>query len=263
MTKILLLGTSRLHRPFAKRTKTQLFDNIQPGIDVVFTKMGYFHTAAEILQALRFIQDPASVPQELRRYVFRIEPRGTTPYNDFDPDFEAAIREDRACRAPVSLDGIEVVVMEVSSLSVNEHLPTGCFLHTNPNIPGSVAYKDIYPEGYYAKFAPQLPVRKSETALPDLEQQLSSIRTALPGVRVMVMGHLHSPRHPNSRRDQIHRLLMQACPKTGCDYIDTQPFVDEFGHAQAGGVTDPNHLSDAGETALGRAIQALAAPRAQ
>ena len=259
MTKILLLGTSRLHRPFAKSIRGKVIDNIQPGIELVFAKMGYFHSPAEILQALRFIKDPTTLPLGLRQFVFRIEPRGTTPHNDFDAAFESAIRAGLSCPAPVGLRGVDVLVMEVSSLSVNRHEPTGCFLHTNPNIPGSIAYKDIYPEGYYAKFAPELPVRKGETTAEELEQQLAAIRAELPGMHIMVMGHLHSPRHPNSRRDQIHRLLALACPRTGCEYIDTQPFLEEHGHAQVAGVVDTNHLSDAGETALGRAIQLRAA----
>jgi hypothetical protein len=256
MPKILLLGTSRLHRPFAKSVKGKLIDNIQPGVEVVFTKVGYFHTPAEILQALRYIQDSNTLPLALRRYVFRIEPRGTTPYNDFDTTFEAAIRENRPCGAPVSVTNVDALVIEVSSLSMNRHLPSGCYLYTNPNIPGSVAYKDLYPDGYYAKFAPELPVEKAEAKPEEVQAQLAAIRDSLPGVRVLVMGHLHSPKHPNSRRDHIHRVLSAACSATGCEYIDTQPFLDEFGHAEVGGVVDPNHLSDAGEMALGRAIQA-------
>ena len=103
MPKILLLGTSRLHRPFAKRVEKRLISNIRTSVEVVFGKMGYFHTAAEMLQLIRFAKTPDCLPLELREYIFRIEPRLTTPLNEFDSELESAIREGRPYRLALPL----------------------------------------------------------------------------------------------------------------------------------------------------------------
>ena len=134
MKKAILFGTSRLHRPFAKRVDGLLVKNISNDIDIVFPKIGYFHSAAEILQAVRFLKNPDSLPKELRSYVFRVEPRPTTPLNEFSFELEKSIRDLVPYGPSLDLSNITHIVMEVSSLTINKHIPTGVFLHTNPNI---------------------------------------------------------------------------------------------------------------------------------
>ena len=217
--------------------------------------MGYFHTAAEMLQLIRFAKTPDCLPLELREYIFRIEPRLTTPLNEFDSELESAIREGRPYRLALPLGEIDCLVMEVSSLSVNCHSESRCVLHTNPNIGRNVSYAEIYPAGYYAKFEPQMPVSRNETSLDSLASQLRSIRAELPHVEIIVLGHLRSQNYPNAGRDRIHELLVEACSLSGCIYFDTAPFLDEYGYAVVGGVSDTHHLSHEGEYAIGQALQ--------
>lgn len=252
---VLLLGTSRLHRPFARRTDGEVETNTVDGVQPVFAKIGYMHAAAEVLQAIRHAKHPEHVPRQLRSRAYRIEPRATTPLNEFDSDFEEAVRSGRETTLPFDPTKIDVLIMEVSSLSVNTHVPTGLVLHTNPNFDRNVPYPELYPEGYYAKFDAGFPVVRSETSLTSLTAQLCSIRAEIPGARVLVMAHLRSARHPNSAREKLHELVSEASAKAGCDYVDTAPFLDEFGFAAKGGAIDQHHLSLRGETALGQHLQ--------
>lgn len=254
MCNILILGTSRLHRPFAKNLNGQLVTNTSVSHEIVFPKIGYFHTAAEMLQAIRFLKNPQFLPKDLRPYIFRIEPRATTPLNEFDSKLEAAIRNEGDFETPFDINQIDFLVLEISSLSVHTHIPSGCVLHTNPNIINNVAYSDIYPEGYYSKFASEMPVAKTETGVNELTEQLATIRVELPNANILVMGHLRSKNHPNAIRDRIHNYLSEASSKSGCIYFDTEPLLDEFGFAVNNGVRDIHHLSDDGEREIGARI---------
>lgn len=258
MCNVLLLGTSRLHRPFAKRVDRRGVFNIQDGMEISFAKMGYFHTAAEALQIIRFIRKPECLPPALRKYIFRVEPRATTPLNEFDPNFEASIRAGISWQSGISLQDIDCLVMEVSSLSVNLHVPSGCVFHANPNFTHNVPYGDLYPAGYYKKIEPDLPVDRIETVGEMLTTQLREIRSLCPHMQVIVMGHLRSPKHPNVGRDRIHMLLQEASCESGCMYFDTAPFLDQYGFAKTNGTIDIHHLSDEGECEIGKSIQLTA-----
>ncbi|WP_299091999.1 SGNH/GDSL hydrolase family protein [uncultured Microbacterium sp.] len=256
MRKALLLGTSRLHRPFARSVDRQVQVNKVEGLEPVFARSGYFHTAAESLQVIRHAKYPELLPRDLRSRAYRIEPRATTPLNEFDARFENAIRTNAAARPPFSPEDVDALIVEVSSLTVNTHVPTGHVLHTNPNFDRNVPYSDLYPEGYYAKFDPDVLVARSETTLQELTSQLHAIRAELPRATVLILGHLRSKNHPNAGRDRIHSLLQEASTNAGCEYVDTAPFLDEYGFAENDGVRDPHHLTLAGEIAFGRYLQA-------
>lgn len=258
MPNILLIGTSRLHRPFAKRVNKLVVTNVHEGVEVTFPKVGYFHTAAEALQVIRFLKNPSSIPYELRKYIFRVEPRPTTPLNEFSQEFEVSIRSGAPYSFESYLPSVACLVVEVSSLSVNLHVPSGCVLHTNPNFVHNVPYADIYPDGYYQKVEPSLPVVKVETDRQMLTDHLGGLRAELPGRQIIVLGHLQSRKHPNSHRARLNQLLEEASRATGCVYFDTAPFLDEYGLAEVSGVKDIHHLSDQGESEIGRAIQLTA-----
>lgn len=206
MLKTLLLGTSRLHRPFARNVDRQVQLNSVEGVTPVYAKAGYFHTAAEIVQVIRHARHPELLPRELRSRAYRIEPRATTPLNEFDAALEQAIRAGEYGELAFTPDDVDVLIMEVSSLTVNTYVPTGHVLHTNPNFSINAPYSELYPEGYYAKYESTLPVRRSETSLVELTAQLYSIRAELPQAQVLALGHLRSASHPNAGREQIHRL---------------------------------------------------------
>lgn len=252
--KLILFGTSRLHRPFAKRHQKELVINTHPNYDIVFPKIGYLHTGAEILQAIKFIQNTGVLQKDLRRYVFRIEPRTTTPLNEFDSELETCIRQNTTYNTSLSLNDVESLVIEISSLTVNRHIETGTILHTNPNIVRDIPYNQIYPDGYYKKFEPNLPVEKVDTGLTELRDQLHEIKSLNLFKNIFVLSHLRSANHPNALRDKIHRVVAGACSAAECTYIDTADILDEFGFSETAGIKDIHHLSHDGENALARRI---------
>ncbi len=136
MTKLntLIFGTSRLHRPFAKRINGVVVTNNDSAVNIIFPKIGYFHTVAEIVQAASFLINSSLLPKNLWQYVFRVEPRVTTPLNEFDPVLESTINRNLfEYQSHILLTNIHTLIVEVSSLSTNKFLPTGHVLHTNPN----------------------------------------------------------------------------------------------------------------------------------
>lgn len=258
MKKIILFGTSRLHRPFCKvsRGDRVVINNILPGIEVIFPKMGYFHTSAEILQAIRFIKDPEVIPMCLRRYSFRIEPRWTTPMNEFDQEMEKSIRMGRPFRSSFSLDGIDAVVIEISSLTQIFHKDKNIALHSNPNFDLNIPYSELYPEGFYKKFAQNIPVRSTSIDEDVLGEQLIAIRDEFPSAQLIVIGHLRSEKYSNIYRDKIHNFLLNTSVKGGFIYFDCSNFLDEYGWAfDKNGNVDKHHLSNEGEREFGIALQ--------
>lgn len=151
----------------------------------------------------------------------------------------------------------DCLVMEVSSPAMNLHKPTGHFLHSNLNFLVNASYSDIYPDGFYKKFADSLSIVKLNADADILTAQLDAIKNELPNANIVVIGNLRSDMHQNSVRDSLHRLLVQSCSASGCMYFDTAPFLDEYGFSHVNGVRDIHHLTSTGELAFGQAIQKL------
>ncbi|WP_198528648.1 hypothetical protein [Comamonas thiooxydans] len=259
MKNLMLLGTSRLHRPFCKRDSIgNVFDNIRHDINVIFPRVGYFHAAPEILQVLHWMKDSEVISPDLMKYVFRAEPRKTTPKNEFSVDLENSIRKSLTHSLNIDLDSIECLIVEVSSLSFNRHLSSGIILHSNPNFEKNVAYKDIYPEGYYAKFESDMLVNRSTVSELDVVKDLVSLKRFVPNAKIIVMGHLVSEKYPNKVRNDIHNILVKACKQSNCIYANTAPFLDEYGFASVGETVDIHHLSHEGEVEFGKFLQELA-----
>lgn len=252
--KVILFGTSRLHRPFAKILNKELVINSHPSYQISFPKIGYFHSAAEISQAINFLKNPESIPRSLWQYVFRIEPRVTTPLNEFDTNLEGSIRLNKSFTPNFYFGDIETVIMEISSLTVNIHTESGSILHTNPNINRNIPYNKIYPDGYYKIFEPNLPTKKIETYLANLVKQLCEIKSQKPVKNVIVLSHLRSTKYANTLREKIHLMVAEACAVASCIYVDTAEILDSYGFAENSGIIDPHHLSNGGENALAQLL---------
>lgn len=252
--KTILFGTSRLHRPFAKRSDGKLIVSEHENIEIIYPKIGYFHTAAEILQVIKFLMYPESIPFNIRKYVFWIEPRATTPLNEFDPQLEICIKNGTIYQPKIFLEKIHSVVLEISSLSVKKHTPSGCFLHANPNFLRNIPYNEIYPDGYYKKYEPDLSVENIETSVENLVNQINDLKKALPGKAIIICAHLRSENYPNQHRNRIHLIAKEACMLAKVIYIDIAPVLDAFGFACSNGTRDIHHLSIEGENALSQII---------
>lgn len=254
--KIILFGTSRIHRPFAKFIDNTIHTNIINGIEVIFPKIGYFHTSGEILQAIQFIENPEVIPARLRKYIFRIEPRKTTPFNEFDKNLEESINNEQSYYHPINIGEIDGVIIEVSSLTA--HSIDGVYLHTNPNFEIKATYSSIYPNGFYATYKPELPVIREVLTESKVKAQIKEIQKKFTGKKIIILGHLRSVDHPDKTRDKLHDLLFKLCAELNITYVDTAPFLQAHGWAtMPNGDVDKHHLSYSGEDSLGEYLQKL------
>jgi hypothetical protein len=199
--------------------------------------------------------DSSSLPGELWKYVFRVEPRGSTPLNEFDPVLEASINKKVfEYKSPILMDNVGVLVVEVCSLTTNRFLPTGHVLHANPNFVSNVAYGDIYPDGFYKKFEPELPVEKAEVNIEDMVALFIYLRKLLPSRRIIVLSHLCSENYPNFVRGKIRDVTKSACDQSGCEFVDVANILDMHGFSTVNGARDIHHLSSDGENELARVL---------
>lgn len=254
--RVILFGTSRLHRPFARHEVSGPRINYPDAAEPVFMRMGYFHGIAEVAQVIEALIGVRGIPKSVLPFVFRVENRTTTPRNEFDATLASAIRGGRefAIDEPARIHDGHVIVVEISSLRRNVHTETGAVLHTNPNFLHQVSYSEIYPDGYYQRFAPWLRVDSSRESEASLVNGMTNVRKALPGVPLIVLGHLASERHPQGERFAQNAIVAAAAEKSGAIYFDVGPFVDEYGFAEVNGRPDFHHLSLRGEDALGERL---------
>lgn len=128
-------------------------------------------------------------------------------------------------------------------------------LHTNPNFLHNVTYSDIYPDGYYEKYAPWLGVDAIRESEETLTENIRRIRAVLPNARLITMGHLASDGQPQGGRLEQNQIIAAASQRAGADFFDLAAFVDEYGFAEVAGRVDHHHLSLAGEDAVGQSLQ--------
>lgn len=255
--KVALFGTSRLHRPFLKRDcGGAVINNITDEIDLKLPNLGYFHTTAEILQAIRWIKNSNIIPLDLRKYVFRVEPRLTTPGNEFNADLEHAIINNLSYQSGFNITDLDALIIEISSLSQHYNESAKVYFHTNPNFTKNIPYSNLE-EGFYKKIGMDSDVKKIQADFLQIKSQLLEIKRELPEVRtIIVMGHLRSPNNPNKIRDALHDLLSNACKEAEVYYFDNQEFLEKYGwNKDKANNLDKHHLSHEGEMALGVALQ--------
>ncbi len=258
--RLALLGTSRLHRCFARRQSDGTQWSVPTEQLPVFLRLGYFHAAAEAAQIAELLAGTRDIPSSLLPFVFRAENKVTTPLNEFDPLLSVAIRKAKAFQVqdPSALSASAAIVIEVSSLRANRHRATGTVLHSNPNWLHDVAYADIYPDGYYAKFFPWLDVSSELESVEQLADDFNAVQRSWPDRPLIVIGHLASRQSPGGQRLKQNELVQSAANQAGAHYLDVGPFLDEFGFAQTDAGPDRHHLCPDGESALGQALIGVA-----
>jgi glycosyltransferase involved in cell wall biosynthesis/GR25 family glycosyltransferase involved in LPS biosynthesis len=258
--RIVPLGTSRLHRAFSRRDNKDVVRHQLDGWTYAPLHIGYLHTTSEAVQAARFVTGRLVLPGSVTRLVFRKEPVFTTPDNEFDRDLEAALLSGADVRPQslVRFQDTDIVVVEVSSLSVHRHASTGFVVHANPNLHLDKPYSEIYPEGFYAKFAPELGVERCEAKPFNIHEDVLELKELVAPARLVLMSHIHDDSPALAARHRLHRIVSDACARTGTPYIDTAPILREHGFAQSMGKADIHHLSPSGESALATRIVCVA-----
>lgn len=260
---LLLIGTCRIHRPYARLLPP--YKNVEVNMpknhQVKFLKMGYFHTSSEAAQIMRFIHNPLCIPANIREFVFRIEKRSTTPFNEFSEMLEASMRQKESSanndnKIVSDVKDFKNILVEISSLKPNFHAETGIFMHHNPNLRRDVGYKEFGTEGYFAKYEPLMSVKRLKEGLEDITSNLSYIKKLCRG-KVIICGHLTPKRNPIKNRQEQNKTIQEACSLANVIYVDTSEFVEEYGFLVTQNGEDQHHLSNEGELSFGKHISKL------
>jgi hypothetical protein len=251
------LGSCRVHRPLKKRVNGEVFDNVKTGVSVVYPKLGFFHSPFEVRQALELLSGRKSIPPAFLRLCFRRENPSTTPDNEFLPALATAAM----AQEPIDLraswfENVNVFLIEISSLTVNLHGATGLYLISNPNLyRDGVSYSEIYPAGFYAKYAPDMAVEKFEMVLDDVVACFRDIQSIVQGRPVVYLNH---PDKPSATRKRVNAVVSEAAIAAGSRFFDTEHIVRRFCFlTDMKGQEDIHHLSHEGEAMLGTELQAL------
>lgn len=254
--KVLPLGSCRIYRPFLKKYSGVCYDNTYQEIEVVYPKVGFFHSLNEIAQTLQYFKVGIEGSQrDLAKLMFRKEPVFTTPLNEFDDkvwqgDLPLKFHGDNS-------EYIDVVIIEVSSLDSFYSVKDETYFHWNPNSEYNISYSEIYPDGFYSKLMPELGVQRISSTEGDIARLLDGIVTLYPKSKIIITGHINDP-GPRSRvRAKLNSVLYNASESfDSVFYLDNRDVFLQYGYAiDLKGNVDIHHLSHDGEVALGNFLQ--------
>lgn len=252
------LGSCRIHRPFKKRVNEKLFDNLIEGISIVYPRIGFLHSPYEALQTLKVLSGQMLIHPSFLKFCFRKENPKTTPDNEFLPELlTGALNHAEVGLEMESFSQIEIFLIEISSLTANFHKSSGLYFISNPNLyMDGVSYADIYPDGFYSKFAPELGVEKRELSSDEVEECFRAISKVVGGRPVIYFGHLNHPDRPSATRKKLNSVVSQAAAAVGAHFFNSEDFIREFGYlVDSNGREDIHHLSHEGELKIGKEIQ--------
>jgi hypothetical protein len=253
-----LFGSCRVYRPFLKQYKSIVYNNVFPGVDVHFPKVGFFHSIKEITQCLRFIKSGITEAELLySHYLFRKEPEHTTPSNIFNTGVWDA--EDYSLLINNEMSSIDFLVLEISSLDYFYHADSGLCFHWNPNRHNNASYGSIYPDGYYNKFEKQLGVEKKVCGDSDILSSISEIKEMYPDTEIIITGHINDKGPRSKTRHELNKVLQRCCAgMQHVHYFDNNAVFEKYGYAiNQEGIVDIHHLSHQGELVLGNELQSF------
>ncbi|MHA3837571.1 hypothetical protein ACXR8F_17775 [Terrabacter sp. AAH1] len=228
----MMIGTSRLHEPAERAMDDHVFEPALLGA-------GYFHSAGQAVDVLRVVTSGLPLTEDQSRLFFR---RDQTPRNPFDAGvFTAAglarLRDEWA----KAWAETSHVVVEVSSLK--NYVLDGLHLQGNPNYYLNAPYKDVWKQGYYAHYLPDLGVSVEDDDVPSLHEAFSALLEACGTRRLTVVPHLVKTGEVGTVRAQLFEAIEEAATGLDINVFDTRPLVDEFGfRVLDDGTTDIHHL---------------------
>lgn len=228
----MVIGTSRLHEPAERAVDDGLFE---PAL----LRAGYFHSAGQVKDVLRFVTSDDPLSEDQSRLFFR---RDQTPLNPFDSSVFTAdgLAERRRDWAELWAETSSVVV-EVCSLK--NYVLHDLHLQGNPNYYLNAPYKDVWKQGYYAHYLPELGVEVVDDRVEDLRRELAAV-VELCGARpVTIVPHLLRSGETGTVRSQLFDAITDAAAGLDLTVLDTRPLVDKFGfRVLEDGSTDIHHL---------------------
>lgn len=253
--KIFLLGSSRLHRPFCKRDNGVVTNNIEPHIDVLFPRIGYFHSVQEIIQIIQWVKSNFQIPGSVAPYIFRKEAPESTPLNEFDYLLGRSLLAGTPPSPPnIDLNDVDYFIFEISAKNFIFHEDAGFFLHLNPNLAPETLGKKAIAWGDWLRLV-NFSCVKGQLSADDMVKYIGVLAELLPREKIIIVGHLHEKNTPNAVRFDLNTDLRLACLSNDLQYFDTTPYVEKYGFRLIGDVKDLFHLSHEGEKAFARDIQ--------
>jgi hypothetical protein len=228
--KVFPIGTSRLHEPLGL---------VKRG-EIAFGRMGYFHSLSQVHDLLDVLSGAKAIDVDVARYFFR---KDQTENNPFDRGLWGEGLGESIGRIQEAFHGAKVLILEISSL---RSYRMGSFhVQGNPNHFRNAPYSEVWKDGYYARYNPELQVENVDDDLvalwPALCERLERLNK-----QAVVLGHLVDRRKPNPTRLHLQRQLDAAMSATPCDRLmayDPSPLVEQFGfRVLDDGTTDIHHL---------------------
>lgn len=231
--KLGVIGTSRVHEPLE-------WAGAGGFVDPIFFHCGYFHSPRQIRQLAEVATGETVLTESQRRFFFR---RDGLRKNSFDERFWAVrgAQADAACgELRERFEAVDVFLIEISSLE--EFDWDGLSVQGNPNVERSVAYAEVWREGYYHHYEPGLGVEKVHAGPEAAHDSLVRIQQVL-RKPLIVVPHLVPSVGGVNARSEVWKVVRDAARATDIPFIDTRPLVDEFGFRRLqDGSIDIHHL---------------------
>jgi hypothetical protein len=242
LMKILPIGTCRLHEML------EILHQENQHLLPAFLGIGYFHTSSQVLQCLELLKGARNISPQQYWMFFRED---KTPLNNFRADIIKNWKENSQIN--FALDNFaefDALIIEISASK--NFLYDGLYVQGNPNFVQNASYQEVWREGYYHHYCPELKVQPYTQHEQEIYADLLSIASIFAGKKIFVMPHLSSHINPNKTRKELYDILERICAKhEGLQFVDTSPYVDKFGYKKdANGVEDIHHLGKEALTAM-------------
>lgn len=231
--KLFPVGTSRLHEPLS------IVDN--PSVEVCFPKMGYFHSSSQVISLMGLLKGNI-LDLNTSRLFFR---KDSINVNIFDENLWSNLFLNSVSRLVDEYEKSDVLLVEISS--ARSYFLNSFYIQGNPNFFRNLPYSDVWKNGYYEVYHPELDVEIFDDydLIFDNLFKLNKILEC-DSKYAIIMGHLVDPRKPNSIRQKCNLYLQLAVDKINSPrlrFYDQSSLVEKYGfRVLDGGVIDIHHL---------------------
>jgi len=241
------IGTCRIHEALSYVQKYQ----------VNFASCGYFHSFSQAVDLLKILNKEKSINHNIVKYFFR---KDGLPNNTFDKNlWDDQLYIDSLNRIQNLLEKSHVIFLEVSSLkSWSYH---NFHIQGNPNYYKDIPYSEVWKEGYYKKYAPDMNVFLFEEDEKIILNRLHYINNYLMKSNkiAFVVGHLNNPKSPNAVREHHNKLLKTTIAQlknSHIIYFDISEIVAKYGFRKnKDNSIDIHHLTVDGVKAIAKKIE--------
>ena len=229
-----------------------------PAHETSFLGCGYFSSSGQVLDLLKILAGEIEITPKNARWFFRSE--NNTPANPFDvrlwsveelPQAVATMRQrwDECSACIIEICTPRTFILEKISVQ------------GNPNVDRNVSYAEVWKDGYYITYEPELGVVKSDESEIQISENIADICRILHehNRAGLFLGHLVDPTNPNPFRAHNNTQLEAAFKRSSfgqVKYFDCSSFVEKYGfRILSDGTTDIHHLPWEGLESLAKSFR--------